>query len=202
LQHNKLSQHLDNPILSFDYTLFHKINHNWTNPFFDAVFPFIRESVLWVPLYLFLGIFGYVNFGRKGLYWILAAIVTVLISNYISSDIIKNMVDRPRPCSDSLLEDGARLLINRCPTSGSFTSSHATNHFALAVFVFLTLKHVAKWSVGFLIWAFVISYAQVYVGVHFPVDVIGGALLGCSIGYFTANFLIFKSGSLQTKPSG
>jgi membrane-associated phospholipid phosphatase len=161
--------------------------------------PILRESIVWVPLYLFLVLFGYYNFGIKGIYWMLAAIVTITFSNFISSDVIKELVDRPRPCRDSMLEPGARLLLNRCPTSNSFTSSHATNHFTLAMFIYQTLKQVAKWAKWFFVWAFVIIYAQVYVGVHFPIDVIAGALLGCGIGVITANLYIYRFGLLAPK---
>jgi membrane-associated phospholipid phosphatase len=191
---------LNNRLLEFDYDLFHKINHDWTNPFLDRVLPFVRESVVWVPLYLFLVVFGWVNYGRKGYYWILAAIATVVIANFISSDIIKVVFYRDRPCRDSLLEPAANLLINRCPISSSFTSSHAVNHFSIAMFLFQTMKYSVKKTWLFFIWAFLIIYAQVYVGVHFPVDVIFGALIGCTIGYTTSAIFNYRAGILQLKP--
>ena len=81
----------------------------------------------------------------------------------------------------------ARLLLNHCPGSGSFTSSHAANHFGLAFFIYLTLKpYLKKWGYLFFLWAATVSYAQVYIGVHYPIDVISGALLGSAIGYFTS----------------
>jgi membrane-associated phospholipid phosphatase len=188
---------LADQLQNFDYDLFNKINHEWTNSFFDVVMPFLRESIVWVPLYLFLIIFGYINFGKNGLFWILGAIITVIISNYISSDIFKVWIDRPRPCRDSMLEPGARLLINRCPSSGSFTSSHATNHFAVAVYMYATLKHIAKWAIWFFAWALCICYAQVYVGVHFPIDIIGGIFLGAMVGYTMSLVFNHKFGFLQ-----
>jgi membrane-associated phospholipid phosphatase len=192
-----LQQALADQLQNFDYNIFNKINHEWANSFFDVVMPFLRESVVWTPLYLFLIAFAYINFGKNGLFWILGAIVTVVISNFISSDIIKVITDKPRPCRDSMLEPGARLLVNRCPGHSSFTSSHATNHFAVAMFIYITFRHFVNWSIWFFIWAFAICYAQVYVGVHFPIDVIGGAILGCSIGYTTSTFFNFKLGMLK-----
>jgi undecaprenyl-diphosphatase len=82
-----------------------------------------------------------------------------------------------------------RLLLNRCPSSFSFTSSHATNHFAAAMFLFLTLKSSFKnWTYLFFFWAGSISYAQIYVGVHYPLDILGGTIIGCSVGYLTGTF--------------
>jgi len=74
-----------------------------------------------------------------------------------------------------------------CPGSGSFTSSHATNHFGLATFIFFTMRTYFKnWAYLFFVWAAIISYGQVYVGIHYPLDVIGGAVLGWGIGLLTS----------------
>lgn len=77
-----------------------------------------------------------------------------------------------------------------CSNGFSFTSSHATNHFALGTFFFLLFSFTA-YRFLFLVWAGVISFAQVYVGVHYPVDVICGALLGILIGFISFKFLQF-----------
>jgi undecaprenyl-diphosphatase len=72
------------------------------------------------------------------------------------------------------------------PQSSSFTSSHAANHFAMATYLYSTLKEKqGKWPLVFFFWAFIISYAQVYVGVHYPIDVTCGALIGILIGYLS-----------------
>ena len=79
-----------------------------------------------------------------------------------------------------------RFLAKNCGMNGSFTSSHATNHFAIAMFLYHTLKNTSRlWSLAFL-WAAIISYSQVYVGVHYPLDILGGALIGCIFGFITA----------------
>ena len=189
---------MDIDLQTIDTNLFHKINNDWINVVFDTIMPYIRESIIWVPLYIFLILMGYYNFGKQGVYWILAAIITVIISNYISSDIIKPFYNRSRPCADSYLNPAANLLLNRCPSSGSFTSSHATNHFALAVFFYSTLKQYSSYAKLFFVWAALISYAQIYVGVHFPLDVVGGALIGCTIGYLFSSIFTLKFGLLQT----
>lgn len=181
----------------FDLLLFRKINHEWTNSFFDTVLPFVRESAVWVPLYLFLIVFAWQNYGKEAWFWILTAALTVLVTNFISSDLIKPYFNTPRPCSTLGLEPAANLLLNRCPVSGSFTSSHATNHFGLAMFLFQTLRHSVKWAWAFFLWAFIIIYAQVYVGVHFPQDVIFGALLGSFIGLTASMIFHHRRGYLK-----
>jgi undecaprenyl-diphosphatase len=91
------------------------------------------------------------------------------------------------------MNDSVRFLLSYKPQSSSFTSSHATNHFALAAFFYFTLKkYFNKWGLLFFCWAFMICYAQVYVGVHYPFDVICGGIIGFSIGYGFARFFNLK----------
>ncbi len=178
-------------ILDLDRDLFLKINNSWTNSFLDGVFPWWRDATTWMPLYLFLLLFIFLNFGWKAWPWLLALIITVSLTDQLSSNLLKNWVNRPRPCNDELLRMHVNLLINRCPSSGSFPSSHAVNHFGVAVFFYMTLhKYLGKWSLLFFAWAATISYGQVYVGVHYPLDIIGGAIIGSIIGYLTASVFL------------
>ncbi|MEO6731701.1 MAG: phosphatase PAP2 family protein [Ferruginibacter sp.] len=182
----------------WDRWLFTKINHDWTNSFLDAVFPIWREAITWFPLYLFLLLFVLMNFGKKAWPWIIALLVTVVLTDQISSHVVKPLVNRQRPCHDLLLADHIRLLLKYCSNSGSFTSSHATNHFGVAVFIYYTLKpYFKKWIYAWFFWAATVSYGQVYIGIHYPVDVICGAVLGSTIGYFTS-LLFNKRYSLAT----
>jgi len=170
---------------SFDQSLFVYINQVATHPLLDTLMPFFRESTLWIPFYLFLIVFVFVNFGKKGWVWLLFAFITVLLTDQFSSSIIKNWVQRPRPCADPLLYGQVRLLLDHCSGGYSFTSSHATNHFGVATFLFVTLgRYFGNWKYLLFIWAALICYAQVYVGVHYPLDVVFGALLGFLIGHF------------------
>mgnify|MGYP000377253903 FL=1 len=170
---------------SLDQSLFVYVNRVATHPFLDTIMPFFRESTFWIPLYLFLIVFVFVNFGKKGWVWLLFAFITVLLTDQLSSSIIKNWVQRPRPCADPLFSNQVRLLLDHCSGGYSFTSSHATNHFGVATFLFVTLgRFFGSWKYLLFIWAALICYAQVYVGVHYSFDVIFGALLGFMIGHF------------------
>jgi membrane-associated phospholipid phosphatase len=187
-----LKDGLLNFILDFDRWLLLKINRDWSNPFFDSVFPVWRHSDTWIPLYLFLFMFMVLNFGWRSVFWMLFLGLTAGICDQVSSSLVKELFGRLRPCNDPSLSGQLNLLLNRCPTSGSFTSSHATNHFGVAMFIYITMKDVFKRAGKlFFVWAATICYGQVYVGVHYPLDVIGGAILGCGIGYTMA--LIFRS---------
>ena len=180
-------QHIWQWLDKWDTYLFIKINNFWTNDFLDAVFPWWREANTWTPLYLFLIAFALLNFGRKGGWWILFAVLTLVMTDQISSHLIKNLFMRPRPCADDMLMGHVRLLLKNCSGGYSFTSSHAANHFGFAVFVYVSFSNViGKWKYAILGWAASIAYAQVYVGVHYPLDIIGGAILGCFIGLLSA----------------
>ncbi len=170
----------------WDTALFLKLNTVYTNPFLDEVFPWWREANTWIPLYLFLAVFALVNFKQKAFPWILFAVFTFALTDQFSSNLIKHMVARPRPCNDVFLMSRVRLLLDSCGGGFSFTSSHATNHFGFAMFIFISLQPVfKKWGYLFFLWAATIAYAQVYVGVHYPFDVLCGSIAGCLIGYFT-----------------
>lgn len=172
---------------NWDRWLFTKVNQEWTNSFLDNVFPLWREAITWMPLYIFLLLFVGINFGRRALPWIFCLALTVALSDQLSSHLIKPLVNRPRPCLDPLLQSRIRLLLGYCSESRGFVSSHASNHFAMAFFLYHTLKPLfRKWGWAWFIWAFSISYAQVYIGVHYPTDVICGSLLGVAVGNLTA----------------
>lgn len=181
-----------------DTQLLLKINTEWTNPLLDSIYPWYREANAWVPLYLFLIVFAIMNFKEKALPWILFAVLTATLTDQLSSSFIKNLVERPRPCREELLMGQVRLILNNCSGGYSFPSSHATNHFGFAMFLFLTLRPIMKkWGYVFFIWAATIAYGQVYVGVHYPLDILAGTGLGCLIGYFTGTYFNKRIGLPQ-----
>lgn len=169
-------------LLRLDSRLFLLINKEGQNGFFDAVMPFVRQPFTWLPVYLFFLVFALLNIRRTGWLWVLAVACTAAITDLISSSIIKPFFQRPRPCRAADIMEQVHLLAN-CGGNGSFTSSHASNHFGMAMFIFLTLHpYIGRWGYLLFAWAALICYAQVYVGVHYPGDVLGGALLGCMVG--------------------
>ena len=178
-------------ILQGDHWLFSRINQDWTSPFFDTFFLFVRESGIWIPFYLFLLVFITLNFPKKGWWWAVSLGMTAIIGDLVSSHWVKSLIFRLRPCQDPLLENSIRILANYCPVNSSFTSSHACNHFAMAVFIYRTLRQTSSWWALVFPWAFFIAYAQIYVGVHYPLDVIAGGILGTLIGLGTSS--LFKN---------
>ena len=182
----------------WDKWLFLKINNQWTNPFFDFILPYFRDSVFWAPLYLFVVVFMMVNFGQKGMWWSLAFLGTVIMADTIGAKVFKEGFERLRPCNDPDFYNNVRLLLKRCAGGYSFTSNHAANHFGLASFVVFTFRSVFKsWIYLAYLWAFSVSYAQIYVGVHYPTDIMGGALLGFLSGAFFAWLFRKKEGTFN-----
>lgn len=177
-------------IQQFDVELFLKIHRGLSNSFFDWLMPLMRNRFFWSPLYLFIVVFCIKQYKKQGYYIIGMVLFTFAMGDLIASRVVKPWIARVRPCNDlSLTND----IIHRVPCGSglSFPSAHATNHFAIAVF--LICLFYSRWKpilpIG-IFWAFIISFAQVYVGVHYPVDVTTGALLGITIGIICSR--IFK----------
>ncbi|HEX7691039.1 MAG TPA: phosphatase PAP2 family protein [Sediminibacterium sp.] len=180
-----------------DKWLFLKVNTEWTCGFLDSIMPWWREANAWVPLYLFLVVFGLINFRKRFWFWLLFIIITLVFTDQLSSTLVKKTFMRVRPCADESLAGQMRLLLNHCSGGFSFTSSHAANHFGFAVFLTATLKQVfGKWRYLFLLWAATVSYGQVYVGVHYPLDIFCGALLGCLAGWITSSVYLRHFGDM------
>ncbi len=175
-----------NQLLTYDRQLFRVINYDWSNAFFDWLLPWLRNSNMWIPLYFFLVLLVTINFKKTGLWWVIFAACTVILTDFVSSSIIKHNIIRLRPCNEPDFASWIHVLVGYRPQSSSFTSSHATNHFGMATFLYLTLKTRFKtWPFLFFFWAFSISFAQVYVGVHYPIDITCGGLIGILIGYLS-----------------
>lgn len=174
-------------VMYFDYTIWYYLNVAWQNAFFDTIMPFFRNQWFWVPLYLFLAILMPSNFRRNGWLWCLAFLLCFGISDQVSAHLIKPYIHRLRPCNDPVLQSVVHIIVP-CGSGYSFPSSHATNHFALGIFSAITLQKHVKWIWPVAIcWAALVSYAQVYVGVHFPLDVFCGAVIGIIVGWTAGN---------------
>jgi len=167
-----------------DYKLFHFINTDLANPVFDIICPVLRNKHTWIPLYLLIAYFFQKRFGYAILTLGILAAITVLLTDQISSSLIKPLVHRLRPCNNPAIQ--ARLVIEYCGAGYSFVSSHAANHFGIAAFLSVFVSHQKGYGTLLFSWAFLVSASQIYVGVHFPIDVIAGALLGIGIGFTVA----------------
>jgi undecaprenyl-diphosphatase len=151
--------------------------------------PFMRNSVNWAPLYVFLLAFVLINYRTKGIWWAVLFLSTVAITDMTGTYAFKHVFQRIRPCNDPVFSEQVRLVINKCAGGYSFISNHAANHFAMALFFITTFRRrLGKWTWLALVWAPLIAFAQVYIGVHYPSDVMAGAMVGTIYGLFMGHY--------------
>ncbi len=169
------------------------------NDFFDVVMLWASNKLFWIPLYLFLIYLLFKNFKKKS-FWILLTVGVLIFCADQFSVGLKNYFQRLRPCHDPALEGLVHLVKNKCGGSFGFVSSHATNHFAIAVLLSLIFKNTYKYFTPvIIIWAAVIAYSRVYLGVHYPGDILGGAILGTLLGFILGKTYLFLSNKFILK---
>jgi membrane-associated phospholipid phosphatase len=182
---------MSDQLLQFDRHLFYFVNHNLDNPFFNLVMPYLRNPKFWIPLYLFIIGFCIWKFKRQGIIIIILIALSAGFADFTSARLIKPLVKRDRPCRDPVVSKTVIARVD-CGTGYSFPSTHATDHFAMAFFMILIFYKKWRWIwLWGVLWAGTISFAQVYVGVHFPIDVFCGAIYGALVGWMFA-FLFRK----------
>jgi undecaprenyl-diphosphatase len=170
---------LINSIDQFDQKIFLFLNE-LHSPFMDYVMWYISGKVLWVPLYLI--IIYYLIRERKKNIWItlIAVFIMVILSDQLAN-VIKETVHRFRPTHNPDIAGIVHIVRNYHGGEFGFVSNHAANASAVAVFVskFFTRRWIAF---GMFCWALLVSYSRIYLGVHYPLDILGGAILGIIIG--------------------
>ena len=166
-------------LIDLDKTLFLFLN-GINSPEWDSVMVWISAKYSWIPLYAIL-VFTIIY--RERPYNFIYTIVFVIIVIFLcdqSSNLFKALTERLRPCNDPAIRHLVHT-VNGCRGSFSFFSAHASNTFGLAAFLACWFK-CNKWGVFLFSWAAIKSYSRIYLGVHFPLDIICGAAAGIVIG--------------------
>ena len=169
-------------LLKYDTDLFLLLN-NLGNETWDGMWLFITNKFSSIPLYLVLLYPVYKNLGLKGLLVIMVCTTLMITMTDQLSYFVKHTLKRPRPCGEEDLRSLMRFVADRCGRYGYF-SGHAVSSMATAVFIGLTLKHKYHYlSFILLFWAFMIGFSRIYVGVHYPLDVLTGMIVGGLFGW-------------------
>ncbi|NDV47656.1 phosphatase PAP2 family protein [Paludibacter sp. 221] len=145
--------------------------------FFDGFMYVFSDKWVWVPFYCALLYVIIVNWKKQSLWIILSLVVCIVLADQISSGIIKNLVERPRPTHNPALEGMVHIVNGYRGGMYGFVSSHAANAFGLALFCSLLFRRKI-YSIMLFVWAALTAYSRIYLGVHYPFDIVGGTLVG------------------------
>jgi len=178
-----------NTLNTWDTDLFLLLN-GAHNSFWDFIMYWASDKLIWVPVYaLFLFILWRKYYSKIWIVVLFAALL-IFLSDQISVHLFKDVFQRFRPCNEPALEGIVHLVNGKCGGSFGFYSSHASNIFAIAVFVISLLGKKDPWIILLIItWASLIAYSRIYLGVHYPGDVIAGVVAGSLLGWMVARFL-------------
>lgn len=161
-----------------DHQIFEWIQENLRNPALDQIITPLRDKHFWIPIYIFFISYIFFNFKKEVWRILFYILVLATLSDQTSSSMLKKNIKRIRPCNEEIYNMKYTPSIG-CSAGFSFPSSHATNHAALSMFLILLLKDWKKsWKMILGIWPMIIGFAQIYIGVHFPMDVLFGFILG------------------------
>ena len=160
----------------------------WLNSFhssaLDPIVLQLTQTITWIPLYVLLLYLIY-RIDPKNTAWILGGVMlTILLSDQVTSGLMKPYFERLRPCHDPRW-DGMLHLYGRCGGLYGFVSSHAANTFGLATFLTLKLGKKQKAIAWLFLYALLVSYTRIYLGVHYPLDVFFGAVIGVLAAIFS-----------------
>ncbi|MCE5346923.1 MAG: phosphatase PAP2 family protein [Bacteroidales bacterium] len=182
-----------------DQQLFLFLN-SLNTPFWDQIMVALSGKLIWAPLYLAILIFLGYKYKKKFLVILGLIILSVLLADQGSVQLFKNTVQRLRPCHEPSLEGLVHIVNGKCGGQFGFVSSHAANSFNVAVLSLLFIRK--RWfSISIVLWAVIVGYSRIYLGVHYPGDVLCGSFFGILVGWsIYRSYLWIDNKLLQNKP--
>ncbi|MEM7110289.1 MAG: phosphatase PAP2 family protein [Bacteroidota bacterium] len=176
-------------ILTLDQEAFFWLN-GWHTPWLDQVMYWISEKEVWIPFYLLIVGFIIKEYQWKSIIYITGIILAIAATDQLCSGFMKPFFERFRPSRDPSLEGLVHIVNGYRGGKFGFASSHAGNTFALATFLFLTFKTRFKWITWIFLWAAIVSYTRIYLGVHYPGDILVGGMIGVGFGLLFYKFTL------------
>lgn len=164
-------------LVNFDRNLFLFIN-SMHSEFMDAIMWWVADRFIWIPLYVVLAVFLVRKYGKQGYFMVIFAALLIVLSDQ-GSVLMKNTFERLRPCHDESLSFLVHTIKNKCGGQYGFVSSHAANTMAVFTYLMMITRNCNTTLTGVMaFWVLLIGYCRVYMGVHFPADIIGGWIIG------------------------
>lgn len=178
-------------LLQLDKEFFLYLNELGTTQW-DNFFQFVSHKLSAIPLYLFLLIVTFQKFGSKRTLILLVSIALLITVTDQLSNFFKYGVARLRPCHDPEISTSMRLVKSYCGGQYGYFSAHAANAFAIAVFFGTVLRSKLPYAnLCLVLWAALVAYSRVYIGVHYPLDILTGAVIGSLFGWLFVKLFIF-----------
>jgi len=171
-------------LLELDKRLLLFLN-GWNSPFFDSVMLMLTETFVWTPLYGILIFLVIKSYGKSSIWILLGIALTILLCDRITSGFMKPFFARLRPSHEPSLEGLLHLVNDYRGGLYGFASSHAADTFGVAMFVWLSLKKYYRWIWVVFVWAALMAYTRIYLGVHYPTDILVGAIIGLLFGWLS-----------------
>ncbi|RYU94806.1 phosphatase PAP2 family protein [Emticicia agri] len=151
--------------------------NSFHSPFWDTVMYWVTYRLTWIPLYIYIIYYIFVVIRKNAWYKLIFVLISVGLADRVTSGLMKPYFQRFRPCHDPAIENLVHV-VGGCGGQYGFASSHAANTFAFALAFTLISRRQTKWKYFLFLWAILVSYSRIYVGVHYPTDLMAGAIAG------------------------
>lgn len=177
-------------LLKLDQALFlwlNSLHTNWLDPWMFAV----SGTLIWLPLYFYWLFLAFRRLQRRIWWFVLTLVMLISLSDGLTSHFMKPYFQRLRPSHNETIRASVHTVHQYRGGRFGFASSHAANAFATATFLWLILGRYLRFAVGLFSWAALVSYSRIYLGVHYPLDILVGALVGILLAWGIAKIYFF-----------